>query len=288
LSSTFPGEETKTLIPFANRIDATFDELRNKKEKALVVYITGGDPDISTTLKLLHALTEAGADLIEIGIPFSDPMGDGKANQKAAERALRKNTNLKNIFDCVRRFRKTNRTTPLVFFSYLNPVYSFGYERFSVECRKSGIDGCLFLDMPFDEEASLQRSLLKNRIHTILLATPATESRRLKNICRKTGGFLYAVSSLGVTGMRTHFDRGFKSYIKKIRAHCTQPVCVGFGISTPEMAQKASLEADGVIIGSAIVNLIEKNLNNKRKILSEISYFTKKVKESLSKLLQKE
>jgi tryptophan synthase alpha chain len=269
------------LIPFANRIDATFRELRKKKEKALVVYITGGDPDISITLKLLHTLVEAGADLIEIGIPFSDPMGDGKANQKAAERALRKNTNLNKIFDCVKQFRKMNQRTPLVFFSYLNPVYNFGYERFSIECRKSGVDGCLFLDMPFDEETFLQRCLLKNRIHTILLATPATESRRLKNICRKTGGFLYAVSSLGVTGVRTHFDRGFKSYLKKIRAHCTQPVCVGFGISTPEMARKASLEADGVIIGSAIVNLIEENLNNKKRILSEIFKFTKKVKLSL-------
>ena len=266
-----------------NRIDKTFHLLKQKKEKALIIYITGGDPNIKVTLQLLHTLVEAGADMIEIGIPFSDPMGDGKANQKAAERALRHSTHLSDIFHCVSEFRKTNSSTPLILFTYLNPVYAYGYQPFARDCRNHGVDGCLFLDMPYDEEQNLQHHLAQKDIHTIFLVTPTTDPGRLKNISRRVKGFLYAVSSLGVTGVRTSFEKGFHAYLKNIRLHCRQPICVGFGISSPEMAQKAARVSDGIIIGSAVVNRIADNIQNTKVMLSKIRSFVHSVKKKISK-----
>ncbi len=264
-----------------NRIDKTFVKLREKKEKCLIIYFTGGDPDIETTLKILNKLSESGADIIEIGVPFSDPMGDGKANQKAAQRALKSNTTLKDIFSCVKKFRKKNKTTPIVLFSYLNPVYAYGYKKFSEDCKKYGIDGCLFVDMPYDAEPQLQKALKEKGIHIIFLATPATEEKRIKQISKKVGGFLYAVSSFGVTGERKKFEKGFENYIKKLKKFCPKPVCVGFGISNAEMAKKAAKYSDGAIIGSAVVNIIEKYSKNKNKMLKEIESFVKNIKKSL-------
>ncbi|MCK5706317.1 MAG: tryptophan synthase subunit alpha [Candidatus Aureabacteria bacterium] len=246
-----------------NRIDKKFKLLKKSGKKALIIYITGGDPSIKVTIELLHKLVDAGADIIEIGVPFSDPMGDGIANQKAAARALKKNTSLKDIFSCVTTFRKKNNETPIVLFSYLNPVYHFGYNKFAEKCRISGVDGCLFVDMPYDEEIILQDHLYKKNIHVIYLVAPTTEKTRLNKICKKTKGFLYAVSSLGVTGERNNFDKGFNQYINTVKKACRFPVCVGFGISTPQMAKKAVKHSDGVIIGSAVVNRIEKYLKDK-------------------------
>ena len=267
--------------PLKNRIDTVFADLKKKKEKALIIYFTAGDPDIKETLKILHTLVDAGADLIEIGVPFSDPMGDGVSNQKAAERALKKKTNLKMIFSTVKEFRKTNTHTPLILFSYLNPVYNFGYGKFAEACRSTGVDGGLFVDMPYDEEMPLQKSLSKENIHTIFLAAPTTEDKRLKDIARKTRGFLYAVSSMGVTGVRKDFEKGFSAYINKAKKYSSQPVCVGFGISTPEMAKKASSVSDGVIVGSAVVNIIEKLGASKKKMHLKLKSFVSSIKKSM-------
>ncbi|MBN1521555.1 MAG: tryptophan synthase subunit alpha, partial [Candidatus Aureabacteria bacterium] len=207
---------------------------------------------------------------------------DGVPNQRAAERALKKSTNLMKILQCINEFRKKDPATPVVLFSYLNPVYSFGYESFARRCRKSGVDGCLFVDMPYDEELFLQRKLRGKGVHTIFLVAPTTEKKRLSDIAGKTKGFLYAVSSLGVTGLRKNFEKGFSSYIRNIRKYCHHPLCVGFGISSPDMAKKASRYADGVIVGSAVVSRIEKNLSRKKDMKNDIMRFVRSIRKALS------
>ena len=256
-----------------NRIDITFSDLEKNNNKAFIAYITAGDPNLDTTLSIMHLFAQKGVDIIELGVPFSDPIGDGPVNQAAAQRAIQSGTTLAKIFQMIKTFRKTC-ATPLVLFSYLNPIHEFGMEHFTREAKKADIDGVLLVDGPFDMCSDLKQNLNKEGIHTIYLAAPTTSTERLKEITRNTGGFLYYISSLGVTGMRKTFSQDIGLKLKKIQSLTDKPICVGFGISTPQDAKKMSRLCNGVIVGSAFVKIISEHLDDVGPMLKKLESFT--------------
>lgn len=232
-----------------NRITEAF-----KKGKALITFITGGDPDIETTEKLIQAMEKAGADLIEIGIPFSDPVAEGAVIQDADERALKAGCTTDKLFEMVSRVRKKT-DIPLLFMTYINPVFTYGKEKFSYRCAECGIDGIIVPDMPFEERDELLEELEAGSIDLISMIAPTSEER-IEMIAAQARGFIYCVSSLGVTGVRENITTDIGKMIKKIRIVTNTPCAIGFGISTPEQAGIMASLSDGVIVGSAIVKLI--------------------------------
>jgi len=232
-----------------NRITEAF-----KKGKALITFITGGDPDIGTTEKLIQAMEKAGADLIEIGIPFSDPVAEGAVIQDADERALKAGCTTDKLFEMVSRVRKKT-DIPLLFMTYINPVFTYGKEKFSYRCAECGIDGIIVPDMPFEERDELLEELEAGSIDLISMIAPTSEER-IEMIAAQARGFIYCVSSLGVTGVRENITTDIGKMIKKIRTVTNTPCAIGFGISTPEQAGIMASLSDGVIVGSAIVKLI--------------------------------
>lgn len=257
-----------------NRIDTIFKKLKEKKEKAFVSYISAGDPDISVTLTVMELFAEKGVDIIELGVPFSDPIGDGPVNQAGAERGLLSGTNLKKILELSKKFRAKNENTALVLFSYFNPLLQYGTDKIAVQCKQNGIDALLTVDSPFDMNFKINSLLKKNGLHSINLIAPTTEERRMREIVKHSGGFIYYVSSLGVTGMRKKLDADISGRIGQIRKLTNLPVCVGFGISDPETALKVSRFADGVVVGSAFVKIIEELGKKPERMLSRLSDFT--------------
>lgn len=256
-----------------NRIDITFSELKKNNKKAFIAYITAGDPSLDITLSIMHMFAQKGVDIIELGVPFSDPIGDGPVNQAAAQRAIHSGTTLLKILQMIKIFRKTCNT-PVVLFSYLNPIYEFGMHSFTQEAKKSDIDAVLLVDGPFDMCSDFKQNLNKGNIHTIYLAAPTTSSQRLKEITRNTGGFLYYISSLGVTGIRKSFSQDIAQKLKRIQSLTDKPICVGFGISTPEDAKKIAHLCSGVIVGSAFVKIISEHLDNAGQMLKKLETFT--------------
>lgn len=232
-----------------SRIEKAFED-----KKAFIAFITGGDPDIETSEKLIYAMEEAGADLIEIGIPFSDPIAEGAVIQEADVRALSGGCTTDKLFGMVRRVREKSEI-PLVFMTYLNPVYTYGKERFLRECEASGIDGIIVPDMPFDEKDELAEVCEKHGVDLISMIAP-TSAERIAKIAGEAKGFLYCVSSLGVTGVRSEIKTDIGEMIGQVRKVSQIPCAVGFGISTPEQAGQMAAAADGVIVGSAIVKII--------------------------------
>lgn len=222
--------------------------------KAFIPFVTGGDPDLETTEKLIYKMAERGADLIEIGIPFSDPIAEGPVIQEADERALSAGCTTDKLFDLVVRVRKTV-TIPMVFMTYVNPIYSYGTERFMENCKKVGIDGVIVPDVPFEEKGELKAACEQYGIELISLIAP-TSKERIKMIAREAEGFIYCVSSLGVTGVRTEITTDIDGMVSLVREVSDLPVAIGFGIATPEQAEKMGKKADGVIVGSAIVRMI--------------------------------
>lgn len=225
--------------------------------KAFIAFITGGDPDLETTEKLVYALEKAGADLIEIGIPFSDPIAEGEVIQKANERALKAGCTTDNLFTLVEKVRK-NVNIPLVFLTYINPIYTYGKEKFLDKCKTYGVDGIIVPDLPFEEKEELEPDCCKYGIDLISLITP-TSKERIKQIAKEAKGFLYCVSSLGVTGVRSEIKTDIASMVEQVREITNIPCALGFGISTPEQAKYFSQLVDGVIVGSSIVKIIEEN-----------------------------
>lgn len=240
----------------ANRIDTTFARLRELNQKAFVAYVAGGDPDFDRSLEILHALADAGADVIELGVPFSDPMADGIVNQLAAERALKSGMNTHRIIDLIKAFRET-RETPLVLFTYLNPVYAYGYEVFHKDAAAAGADGILLLDLPPSEVAASADFAHGEALHHIHLIAPTTPPERRKTLAQASQGFIYALSRTGVTGAHSAPSEEIGAQVEEIRAITDTPVCVGFGITTPEQAAEVASHADGVIVGSAIVRTVQ-------------------------------
>ena len=226
-----------------------------KDNKAFIPFITGGDPSLEITEQLLYAMEEAGADIIEIGIPFSDPIAEGPVIQAANERALAAGCTTDKLFETVKKAREKVRV-PMVFLTYLNPIFTYGKERFMERCRECGIQGVIVPDMPFEEKGELREVCKKYGIEIISLIAP-TSHERITAIAKEAEGYIYCVSSLGVTGMRKEISTDIKGMVEKVRQVTKVPCAVGFGISTPEQAQQMSAVSDGVIVGSRIVKIVE-------------------------------
>lgn len=236
---------------YMNRIDKAFS-----KGKAFIGFLTGGDPDIDTTERLILAMEKAGADLIEIGIPFSDPIAEGPVIQAADLRALKDGTTTDKLFDMVSRLRvKTD--IPLVFMTYINPIYTYGKSKFMAECKRCGIDGVIVPDLPYEEKDEIYADCEDNDVTLVSMIAPTSDDR-VTMIASEAKGFLYCVSSLGVTGVRSDLNTHISELIDRVREVSDIPCAIGFGISTPEQAAIMGRIGDGVIVGSAIVKIIEK------------------------------
>jgi tryptophan synthase alpha chain len=235
------------------RIDDTFARLRAEKKKAFVAYIMAGDPDETTSAAMLHALPAAGADIIELGVPFTDPMADGPTVQLAGPRALAAGMTLQKTLAMATEFRKTNDTTPIVLMGYYNPIYSRGVETFLADAKAAGIDGLIVVDLPPEEDDELCVPAQRAGLNFIRLATPTTDDRRLPKVLQNTSGFVYYVSVTGITGSAAAQADTVGPEVARIKAQTDLPVIVGFGIRTPEAARSIAEVADGAVVGSAIV-----------------------------------
>jgi tryptophan synthase alpha chain len=235
-----------------NRIDQCFAALRQRNEKAFIAYIAAGDPSLSATVDLALALEQAGTDILELGIPFSDPLADGLVNQLAAQRALEGGATVSGVLDCIRQIR-TRSQMPIVLYTYLNPIFQFGLEKFHRAAGEAGVDGLLILDLPPEEDQPSAGPL-----HVRLVA-PTTPPERIGRICDQAAGFIYYVSREGVTGVQQSVASSIADQVAEIRRHTALPIAVGFGISTAEQAREVAQVADGVVVGSAIVQRIAEN-----------------------------
>lgn len=244
--------------------------------KAFIAFVTGGDPDLETTEQLIYAMEEAGADLIEIGIPFSDPIAEGAVIQEANERALSSGCTTDTLFDLIAKVRQKVKV-PLVFLTYINPIYTYGKDRFMYKCKESGIDGIIIPDLPYEEKDELEPDCLRYGIDLITLIAP-TSKERIKMIAKDAKGFIYCVSSLGVTGVRSEINTDVDSMISLVREVTTTPCAVGFGISTPDQAAKFAKASDGAIVGSAIVKIIAQYGKDS---LSHVSDYVKAMKDAV-------
>lgn len=238
-----------------NRIDAKLEQCKAEGKKALITFITSGDSGYACTEQAVLEMEKNGADLIELGVPFSDPIAEGPVIQRASERALQEGTTLAGIFDMVRRLRQKTEI-PLLLMMYLNTIFRFGTDRFFNLCKECGIDGVIVPDIPFEEKDEIQGSADQYGIHNISLVTPASEDR-IQMIASEATGFLYCVSSNGVTGVRSEFETDFTPFFEKIHKYAKVPCAVGFGISGAKAAKQMSQYCDGIIVGSAIVRLVE-------------------------------
>jgi tryptophan synthase alpha chain len=242
-----------------SRIDRVFRKLKNKRA-AFIPFVVAGDPDLKTTEALILKMGECGADIIELGVPFSDPLADGPIIQTGSQRALKNGVNLKEIFRMAERLKGTS--TPLVLMTYFNPVFQHGLKSFAEDCRRSGIDGVIIPDLPPEEAGRWIQEAKPFKLDTIFLLAPTSPPDRVKLASRYSRGFLYYVSITGVTGVRGNLPDGLETAIGEIRKCSQKPVAVGFGISTPDQVKEAGRIADGVIVGSAIVKMIGENLNS--------------------------
>ncbi len=233
----------------------TFKRLRDAKQPGLVTYVTAGDPDLDRTAGILSALDRGGADVLEVGVPFSDPLADGPVIQRATERALKSGATLSGVLDMIGASRKGLRA-PIVVFSYANPILKLGAERFADRAREAGVDGVLVLDLPIEEADSFRGLLGARGIDTILLLSPTTSDERLRRAAALGSGFLYAISRLGVTGARDQVAEGAQQMVERIRAVSDLPIALGFGISKPEHVREVTRWADAAVVGSALVNVI--------------------------------
>lgn len=254
-----------------SRIDRCFEALKETGKKALIPYITGGDPKPGATVELMHTLVEAGADILEIGVPFSDPMADGPVIQLACERALAHNTSMRDVLAMVKTFRETNADTGIALMGYLNPIEVMGYEVFAKLCDDSGLDAVLIVDMPPEESADLTAALKVYNIQTIYLLAPTTPDARATTICNHGEGYLYYVSVKGVTGSAALDIDDVKSNLARIRSKTDLPLAVGFGIKDGPTAAAVAQVADAVIVGSALVNCIARNQDDVPAIKKEMS-----------------
>jgi tryptophan synthase alpha chain len=287
-----PDGKTSSVVK--NRIDSRFAQLRSEKRKGFIPYICAGDPNFDTTIDLTLALEKNGADLVELGLPFSDPLADGIVNQLAAQRALAAGATVRGVFDCVCKIRQTSQV-PIVLYSYLNPIFQFGFDNFHREASSAGVDGLLILDLPPEEDTTglkldgLQPSSFKTPVVNerrgqtgagggalvhIRLIAPTTPQERIKSVAMGAEGFLYYVSREGVTGARETLVASLEEKIAQLREFSDLPIAVGFGISNPEQAREVARYADGVVVGSALVDLIAKH-GTKPDLIEKVSAFAR-------------
>src|SRR3954468_15687703 len=247
------------------RIDARFAALAKEGRPALVTFITAGDPDIATSLAILRALPAAGADIIELGVPFSDPMADGPTIQASSLRALKAGQTLVKTLGMVRSFRASDPTTPIVLMGYYNPVYIYGVEKFLADAKSAGVDGLIVVDLPPEEDDELCLPALRAGLNFIRLATPTTDDKRLPAVLANTSGFVYYVSVTGITGMAAPDAGAVSAAIGRIKRHTKLPIAVGFGVRTAEQARAIDAAADGVVVGSALIEALRQSLDQRGK-----------------------
>jgi tryptophan synthase alpha chain len=243
------------------RIDARFAELKKQGRSAFVTFLMAGDPDPATALAIIKALPKAGADIIEIGMPFTDPMADGPSIQAAGLRALKAGMTLKKTLAMVGEFRLGDNTTPLVLMGYYNPIYIYGVDKFLVDAKSAGVDGLIIVDLPPEEDAELCLPAMKAGLNFIRLATPTTDDKRLPAVLANTSGFVYYVSITGITGSASANTAVVGEAVARIKRHTKLPVCVGFGIRTPEAARGIAENADGAVVGTALVDALAGSLD---------------------------
>lgn len=259
-----------------NRIDKCFEDLKKENKKALITFITAGDPDMETTEKLTLEMFDKGADIIELGVPFSDPVAEGVTIQRSSLRSLQGGTNLTKIFNTVKNIRaKTDK--PLILMMYINTIFVYGTDRFFSECKEYGIDGVIVPDMPYEERDEVLSYSEKYDVININLAAP-TSHERVKEIASHSKGFLYCVSSTGVTGTRKSFSTNFDEMFSLIKKYATCPCAVGFGISNPEQAKKMASYCDGIIVGSAVVKIVEEFGKDS---IEKVGEFVRELKEAI-------
>ncbi len=244
------------------RLDTCFAALKEKKKAAFIAFITAGDPDYDTSLAILKKMPASGADIIELGMPFSDPMAEGPTIQASSLRALQAGQTMKKTLQMVRDFRKDDDTTPIILMGYYNPVYVYPVSQFLQDARDAGVDGLIIVDIPPESDEELCLPAMHENISFIRLATPTTDDHRLPTVLQNTSGFLYYVSSAGVTGKAKLDENSVEEAVKRIRKQTSLPIAVGFGIRTPKQAAKIGEQADGVVVGSALVDAIAETLDD--------------------------
>jgi tryptophan synthase alpha chain len=249
----------------STRIDARFAQLKKENRSAFVTFLMAGDPDPATSLEVIKALPKAGADIIEIGMPFTDPMADGPSIQAAGLRALKGGMTLKKTLAMVREFRKGDDATPLVLMGYYNPIYIYGVDKFLVDAKSAGVDGLIVVDLPPEEDSELCVPALKAGLNFIRLATPTTDDKRLPAVLANTSGFVYYVSVTGITGSAGADSKVVGDAVTRIKRHTALPVCAGFGIRTAESARAIAANADGAVVGTALVDALRGSLDSEGK-----------------------
>ena len=262
-----------------SRIHNRFNQLHKQGAKALVTFITAGDPDLATTAALLPRMAAAGADIIELGIPFSDPMADGPTIQRASERALANGVTLEAVLAMVSSVRE-QVSAPIVLMGYSNPIYAYGWQRFAQDAVAAGVDGLLLVDLPPEEAGELLPAARTAGLEVIFLLTPTSDENRIKQVSRCGSGFLYYVTVTGVTGARQSVSTSLEDELKTVRSTIKLPVVAGFGISTPEQAAQVAAAADGVVVGSAIVKLFEQHQGEQ--LLTEVTGLIKSLKDAIT------
>jgi tryptophan synthase alpha chain len=243
------------------RIDARFAQLKTEGRSAFVTFVMAGDPDPETSLAIVKALPQAGADVIELGMPFTDPMADGPSIQAAGLRALKAGMTLKKTLAMVKSFRESEATTPIVLMGYYNPIYIYGVDKFLADAKAAGVDGLIIVDLPPEEDTELCLPALKAGLNFIRLATPTTDDKRLPAVLANTSGFVYYVSITGITGAAAADATAVSGAVARIKRHTALPVCVGFGIRTPETARAIAENADGAVVGTALIDAVKSSLD---------------------------
>jgi tryptophan synthase alpha chain len=260
-----------------SRIDQTFKKLREQKRKAFIAFITAGDPDLKTTVELARSFESAGVDILELGVPFSDPLADGPTIQKASERALGRGVDLPKIFAAVKEIREVSQL-PVCLMSYYNPLFHYGLKKVARDAAVAGVDGFIVPDLPPEEADDLRGQARDHGLDTVFFMAPTTRPERLKLVAAASTGFIYYVAVTGVTGARAAMPASCEEQIRQVRRFTEKPVCVGFGVSTPAQVRALSRSADGVIVGSAIVNKIHEHAGRPDGVEQVVSYVRKLTK----------
>jgi len=260
-----------------NRIEKKFLQLRRNNKKAFIVFITAGYPNLNTTARLIKEFDRIGVDIVELGVPFSDPMADGPIIQEASQQALKDNVHLCDILSLVKKIRRDSINIPLCLMTYYNPIFCFGQQRFVKEAREAGVDGVIIPDLPPEEGREFMRLADKRNLDVICFVSPTTSARRIKYITSIAKGFIYYVSLTGVTGLRQRLPADLKEHLKRIKKITKKPVCVGFGVSNRSQVKQIYLVASGVIVGSAIVRQIKQNLG-KDNLVEKVGRFVNNLK----------
>lgn len=266
-----------------SRLQETFNILKQQEKKALIPFITAGDPNPSVTVNLLHDMVKAGANILELGVPFSDPMAEGPVIQAACERALEHNVSLKDVLAMVKSFRDQDNVTPIVLMGYLNPVEVMGYQTFADASAEAGVDGVILVDLPPEEGEELVALLREKSVDQIFLLSPTSTDERIEKICQLASGFVYYVSLKGVTGAANLDVQSVNEKVSQIRGHTQIPVGVGFGIRDADSAAQIAAIADAVVVGSAIVKRVADNADDPKKISKEVCGLISSMREAMDK-----